>query len=189
MNRSGKNALGRLYGLFAVLMFLCVFSMTQGVSESAPTEEYEVKALYLYNFAKFVQWPDGSFKTPEDPIHLCVIGSDPFGQALDLVKDKTVRGRAFEINYLKEWENVPPECHILYVGFVARGHFNRIMNQAREGSMLTVSDLEEFVYKGGIIRLFTSKQRVRFRINLSAAQKADIQISSSLLKLAEVVEE
>lgn len=189
MKRCGKNAPGRWSSLFAVLMCLCVFSMTQGVSESAPPEEYEVKALYLYNFAKFVQWPDGSFKTPEETIHLCVIGRDPFGSALDLVKDKTVRGRAFEISYLKEWENVPPECHILFVGSAAKGHFNRIMDQAREGSILTVSDLEEFVYKGGIIRLFTSKQRVRFRINLSAAQRADIQISSSLLKLAEVVEE
>jgi hypothetical protein len=145
--------------------------------------EYQVKAAFLYNFVKFVDWP----ATPaeqEGPIELCVLGKDPFAGALERVVDgKTVNGRPLVIRRIGDIATVRT-CHVLFVSASEAARVTEILKAARAGSVLTVSEIDRFSERGGIITFLMEGQRVRFRINPKMAAAAGLRISSKLLQLA-----
>ena len=156
--------------------------LTAATSDSAP--EYEVKSAMLANFAKFVEWPETAFASGQAPVVIAVVGRDPFGRLLDDgVRDKTAGGRPIIV---RRWDKLPAKEPVHMV-FLARSEGKRLTEvlEATAGrSALTVSDLDGSAKSGVMIELRLQDQRVGFEVNLPAAQRAGLRISSRLLKLA-----
>ncbi len=150
--------------------------------------EYEVKAAFLFNFAKFVEWPASAFAGEQAPLVIAVVGDDPFGSALDeVVKGKSVHGRPIMVQRLR-WHQDLRACHVLYVGSSKRGRVRKVLETLKEAPVLSVGEAEEFARDGGIINFIMVQSKVRFEINPSAAKRARLEISSQLLRLGKIVE-
>jgi hypothetical protein len=157
------------------------------VAQAQNAEEYQVKAAFLYNFAKFVEWPAQAFKGPTDPTVICVLGQNPFGHALEeAVAGKTVAGRGIVTREVSDVKQAG-SCQILFIGASERKRWSAILEGIKGGCILTVGESEEFAAKGGIIGLKLEDGKVRFEINVDAAEHAKLRISSKLLSLAQVV--
>ncbi len=155
-------------------------------AQEAPTE-YQVKAAFLFNFVKFIEWPEESFRENGGRIRLCVLGEDPFGPELErIVAGKSVNGRTLEVVRVNQAERAS-HCHVLFVGATQTGALRKTMAELRREPVLTVGESPEFIRQGGAIRLFLLDNRVRFDINLEAAEQAGLKISSKLLALAQSV--
>jgi hypothetical protein len=157
------------------------------VNAQEALSEYQVKAAYLFNFLKFVEWPRESFADPLAPIEIGVVGEDPFGSALpQVVTGKTVQGRDLVIRIYRIGEDFRG-AHILFISASERKRLPMILSSLRGSSVLTVSDTEGFLDAGGMIQFLNENDRVRFAINLNAAAQARLKVSSKLLSLAKVV--
>ena len=157
------------------------------IQAQAPVaDEYPVKAAFLFNFAKFVEWPTDAFKGPEDPLAICVLGRDPFGSALeDVVRDKTISNRAFVVHQVSNVQQAS-KCQIVFVPASERKRFRSSLEELRGLSILTVGEAEDFTANGGIINFKLKDARVRIEIDSAAAERAKLRISSKLLSLAEI---
>jgi len=150
-------------------------------------EEYRVKAAFLLNFARFVEWPPQEFKSSADPIAICVIGQNLFGNALDnAVIGKTVEGRAFLVRQLSGSQPLGG-CQILFVSSSERNRLQAILGEIKTGGVLTVGETDAFASEGGMINFKIEGGRVRLQVNLEAAEEANLRISSTLLSLAQIV--
>jgi hypothetical protein len=150
-------------------------------------EEYQVKAAFLYNFARFVDWPAQSFKAAGDPITICVVGENPFGGALDEATDrKTVAGRGFAI---RQTAAIGPDCdcQILFISASERRRFRSILDSLKPVGILTVGEIQGFAAEGGVVNFKLEGGKVRFEINIEAAERQQLHISSKLLSLAQIV--
>jgi YfiR/HmsC-like len=155
-------------------------------AEAPLAEEYPVKAAFLFNFAKFVEWPANSFKGPEDPITICVLGQSPFGGALeDVVRNKTVANRAFVVRDVANAQQAS-KCHIVFVSAAERKRCRSFLGELKGRSILTVGEAEDFIENGGIINFKLKDARVRIEIDADAAERAKLRVSSKLLSLAEI---
>lgn len=155
--------------------------------EASPSLEYRVKAAFLFNFAKFVEWPPGAFSSPTSPILISVLGTDPFGDILaETVRDKTINGRRIVVERSDDVERVKT-CHIVFISQSEEERLGSILSHLEHSYALTVSEMERFVHMGGGINLITEKEKVRFEINVAPAERAGLRISSKLLNLATVV--
>lgn len=153
-----------------------------------PSRERQVQAVFLFNFAQFVQWPETSFMTPDSPLIIGVLGHDPYGATLDdVVRGEQVGGRALEVRRFQRVEDAV-ECHILYVSRSEEARFDRIFAALQGRALLTVGDADGFALQGGMIRFVTERGRIRLRVNLEAAREAGLTLSSKLLRSAEIVE-
>ena len=151
------------------------------------TREYQVKAVFLFNFAQFVEWPAAAFPDAATPITIGVLGDDPFGAALDeVVQGESVNGRAMAVRRYRRLEEVGP-CHILYISESEIRRLGQITARLMNRAVLTVSDAEEAARHGVMIGLFTENNRIRLRINVEAARAAGLVISSKLLRPAVIV--
>ncbi len=149
--------------------------------------EYQVKAAYLFNFLKFVEYPSESFEDPLAPIVIGVVGDDPFGNALpQVVIGKTVQGRDLVIHLYRDGEDLRG-AHILFISASERKRLPMILSSLRGSSVLTVSDTEGFLEAGGMIQFLNENNRVRFAINVDATSRVNLKMSSKLMSLARVV--
>ena len=153
--------------------------------EPSPVEEYRLKAALLYRFAQFVQWPADPRK-PADRVALCVLGKNPFGEALNVLDGRQVAGRPLRVRQLGRGDGLDP-CHLLFVSASEEGRLESILRASERAGLLTVGDMERFAERGGIIGLVTVERRIRFDIHLHAARGAGLDISSRLLALARKV--
>jgi hypothetical protein len=155
-------------------------------AEESVTDEYQVKAAFLYNFAKFVEWPSG---TPgsSSPIAICVLGQNPFGRVLeDTVSGKTVDGKMFVVRRVSEVK-AAAHCQILFVSSSERMRFGAILGELRTGGVLTVGETEGFIEEGGVVNLKLDGGKIQIQININAAEQAGVRISSKLLSLAQIM--
>ena len=145
-------------------------------------DEYPVKAAFLFNFAKFVEWPADAFKGPEDPIAICVLGQNPFGSALeDVVRNKTVANRAFVVREVSNAQQAS-KCQIVFVTASERKRFRSLLEELKGHSILTVGEAEDFTANGGIINFKLKDARVRIEIDAGAADRAGLRISSKAVE-------
>jgi YfiR/HmsC-like len=152
----------------------------------APTE-YQVKAVFLFNFARFVDWPALAFVNDSAPFNICVYGADPFGPGLDsVVQGESVGGRAFAIRRLRD-TNELHDCQILYIARDAADEMGDILAALGQQSTLTVSDLDTTTRQKVMVRLMTVGGKIRLRVKVDAARAAHLTISSNLLRSAEIV--
>lgn len=151
------------------------------------SEEYRVKAAFLYNFAKFVDWPPQVFKSPTDPIVIGVLGKNPFGDALAAVTaGKTLGSRPFQVHAVSDTRQAAA-CQILFVASSERKRLAALLGQIGGPGVLTVGDTDDFASEGGIVNFKIENGSVRFQINLEAARRQQLRISAKLLSLAEIV--
>jgi hypothetical protein len=156
-------------------------------AHSQVMDEYQVKAAFLYNFAKFVEWPPDAFKTPQDPILVCVLGHNPFGGSLEeAIHGKSIEGRAFAFRQVSDAEEARA-CQILFVSSSDGRRFRSLAGSLRPAGILTVGETQGFASGGGVINFKLEDGRVRFEINVEAAEHAQLHISSKLLSLAQIV--
>ncbi len=142
-----------------------------------------MKALFLYNFAKFVTWPGDM---PSDFICVGILGDDPFGEALDrAVRGKTVDGRAFVIRRLKSAAE-GRQCHILFISASLQNRLPAVFEALQGAGVLTVGDRPGFAEGGGVIGFEIVDDKLHFAVNLAAAEHARVKISSKLLSLARI---
>lgn len=146
--------------------------------------EYQVKATYLYNFGRFVKWPETVPAGKGDSFSVCVIGQDPFGPILDsTLAGEALDGKPVVLRRLSK----PPdagECRILFISTTEEKHLKEILTALDESGVLTVSDMPSFTKRGGMIQFILEGDRVRFEINLASAESARLVLSSELLKVA-----
>jgi hypothetical protein len=171
----------RLVAVIFLGMLLAARARGQGI------EEYQVKAAFLYNFAKFVEWPSQAFKTPQDPIVVCVLGHNPFGNALEqVIRGKSIEGRAFVFRKVADAEEASA-CQILFISSSEGKRFHSLYKDLKPAGILTVGEAEGFAADGGVINFTLDSGHVRFEINVDAAEHEQLHISSKLLSLAQIV--
>jgi YfiR/HmsC-like len=150
------------------------------------TDEYQVKAAFLYNFAKFVEWPSGTLGR-SSPIAICVLGQNPFGRVLeDTVSGKTVDGKTFVVRRVSDGKSAAL-CQILFVSSSERMRLESMLGELRAGHVLTVGETDAFIDEGGIINLKLDSGKVQIQINVNAADQGGVRISSKLLSLAQII--
>lgn len=156
-------------------------------AQSARAPEYEVKAAFLYNFAKFVDWPPQTFAAASAPLRICVLGRDPFGDALSrIVQGKSISGRPIVRRQVDSAAEARA-CHILFLSLSDPVPLKQALDQLRGAPVLTVGEDRNFLSLGGIINFVLEEERVRFEINLAAAERHRLRVSSKLLAVARVV--
>jgi hypothetical protein len=155
--------------------------------ESAVSKEYQLKAAFLYNFAKFVEWPQGCFSDPETMIRIGVLGADPFGSALeDITRDATIRNRKLMVQRSQRMTELKG-CHLLFVCQSEKARLREILASLGNEPILTVSDIEGFTDAGGMIRFYIADRKVRFEINPTCAAQHGLKISAQLLSLGRII--
>lgn len=156
-------------------------------AQKAGFSEHEVKAVFLFNFVQFAEWPPEAFSDPRSPIVIGVLGKDPFGRVLDdVVIGEVVRNRQLVVERFHRVEEIKT-CHILFISPSETGKYEQIFARLQGRSILTVGDTEGFSTRGGMIRFLTEQNRIRLRVNVGAAKAAGLTISSKLLRAAEIV--
>jgi hypothetical protein len=188
-SRQRNRTLAPAKGAIFILVFAALLALRAVYPPAAlAVTEYQVKAAFLYNFAKFVEWPSEAFPNEQAPFLLCVLGEDPFGEDLDqIVKDKTVNGRRIEVKRFKEARNLK-ECQILFVSASEEESLPEILGALRGARTFSVGETERFTRLGGVLNFKIEKKSVRFEINVDAAQRAKLKISSKLLRLGTIVQ-
>lgn len=176
--------------LSAVCLVLSAWLLSGGLglsAQAAPAREYQLKAIFLFNFSQFVDWPPQAFPDARAPLVIGVLGRDPFGAYLDeTVSGETVNNRPLVVRRYGRVEDINT-CHILFISRSEADRLERILAGLKDRNILTVADAEGFALRGVMIRLITVENKIRLRINLEAAQAANLRISSKLLRPAEIV--
>jgi hypothetical protein len=172
-------------------------------AESTSTREYQLKAAYLYNFIRFVEWPKERMADTNEPIIIGVIGKNPFGDAFELIKDDKVKGRKVIIKWFKGLDelkksdqaeidqtiDVVRKCHLLFICSSEEKTLKEITDLVKGYGVLTVAEIPGFLEFGGMINLIVEDKKIRFEINNFTANQAKLKISSQLLRLAKKVDE
>ena len=176
--------------LFTLIVFLtqllCVVSHVSAYAK-APSE-YAVKAAFLFNFTKFIEWSSDQSNKEDSLLQICVIGKNPFNKELEnIFEGKKVEGKSIKVSYAKSVE----EALLCDVAFIAKSEENaldRILKVLAKSAILTVSDIDDFAERGGIIGFYVEENRIRFKINADLAKETGLLISSKLLRLARIVD-
>lgn len=152
-----------------------------------PTREYQIKALFLFNFVQFVEWPDHAFRTPDAPLRIGVLGEDPFFGALGAtVQNERIRNRPLEVKHALRVQDLL-DCQLIFVARSERAQTGNVIAVCAGKPILTVGDLPDFARRGGIVNFYLEGQKVRFEINRAAAQAAQLKLASQLASLARIV--
>ncbi|HKW67293.1 MAG TPA: YfiR family protein [Terriglobales bacterium] len=171
-----------------ILIAACLLALAMTAAAQSPrAPEYQVKAAFLYNFAKFVEWPSPAFPGSSAPFRICVLGRDPFGDVLtNVVQGKSISGHAILSMHLQS----PAEarsCHVLFLSQSDPETLKQGLDRLRGLPILTVGESADFLALGGMINFVLEEDRVRFEINLEAAERHRLKLSSKLLAVARLV--
>jgi YfiR/HmsC-like len=174
----------------ALLLFAAVGLILRGgyvFAEGGASSEYQIKAAFLYHFAQFVDWPPEAFKDDHSPLTYCTVGEDPFRGALEAsLNGKTIGTRPLRVLHFRQAAEVQG-CQVLFVGALEQKSVPAALASFKEMPVLTVGESEHFAEDGGIIGFCLEDNKVRFEINVGAAQRAKLRISATLLALAKTV--
>ena len=152
-------------------------------------DEYQVKGAFVFNFAKFVEWPPNSYRDRGSPLAICIVGDDPFSSVLlGQLRTRTVGGHPVEVRELKSNDTLSV-CQMVFVPVTEKNHVATIVRNLKGSSTLTVGETEGFAEQGGIINLMVEENKVRFEVTPLAAERAGLKISSKLLSIAKIVKE
>jgi hypothetical protein len=182
------HAIGFRVLFAALLLMYCIRFFLPPSAHGGPVTgtEYEVKAGFIYNFANFVAWPQEAFQNSPDTLVLCYFSDNPESSTLKKLEGKTIKGKVIQVLDLNEGDCIDT-CHILFLGTQDEELIRQFLDRAKGRSILTIGEVEGFTRMGGVINFFEEQNRLRFKVNLDAAQKADLKMSSQLLLSAQIV--
>jgi YfiR/HmsC-like len=184
-HRLQRDRSSLLWRTIAVVLWL-LFTTSSVFGQERPGE-YQVKAAYLYNFGRFVEWPAKLTTTNAGSFNICVLGEDPFGPALDTaLSGETIGNQKVAARRISNPQD-SADCQILFISSSEAKRLNKIVEALDKSSVLTVSDIPQFSQRRGMIQLVMEGNRIRFEVNLAATQRAGLTLSSELLKVATVV--
>ena len=173
----------RLAGVITIASWV-VIAVPPSQAQQAIASEVRVKAAYLYNFGKFVEWPENNVPEQDQSFEICVLGADPFGPILDAALARgSIDGKNVTAKRISKPQDVD-SCRILFISTSEEGHLKEVLTALDKASVLTVSDIPRFSQRGGMIGFILDGNRVRFDVNLASAQSARLTLSSELLKVA-----
>lgn len=162
---------------------LLLFAVESSQAQEA-TASYKVKAVFIYNFTQFVDWPMTSFDSPDSPFVIGILGDNPFGSYIDqTVSGEKVGTHPIIIKHYNTEREVD-HCHLLYISFSSESRIKESLDAISNKNILTIGEGNNFSRLGGIIRFYTDDNKIRLQINTEAARTAQLNISSKLLSLA-----
>jgi len=169
---------------FCILVYSCLILFTGAAyAQEAAHQEYKVKAVFLYNFLNFIDRPAAAPSEKQHEATVCILGEDPFGEHIDAIKGNKVGGKTINVKRLKNIEEIK-SCSAVFISDSEEDNLEKILQYSRKNSVLTVSDMDGFVKNGGIIQFLTKDKKIRFRINIGAAESAGLKISSKLIRVS-----
>lgn len=175
-------------GIRALLAVLLILGATSMFAETTPSKEYQLKAVFLFNFAMFVDWPPTAFPDVTAPFVIGVLGEDPFGPYLDeVVHGEKIRDRPVEVRRYRDLSEVDV-CHILFINRAAAVDLRKVAGALSARHILTVGETDDSVRKGGVIAFAVKDGKIRLKVNMAAADASGLTISSKLLRAAEVTD-
>lgn len=163
---------------------LVVFLLPCVNAYAAQPTEYDVKAAFIHNIVKFVEWPTGSSAN----LQLCIMGQSPFTEAATLLAGKKIGQQVWEVRQVDSRESLS-ECRVLFIAASESGDLRRILDGIQASGILTVGDSNSYAEQGVMVNFYPEQDKLRFEINVAAANRAGLRISSQLLKLARIVHE
>lgn len=167
---------------FSPTLVPAVFSQQSGIAS-----EGEIKAAFIYNFIKFVEWPASAFSNAGQRIVICVLGQDGVTRALEKVSGKIAQGRTISVKHAIDPTELA-QIHVLYIGQSEKDRVRSLIKEIPK-HVLTISDMQSFAASGGMINFYTAEKKISFVINLDAAERAGLKFSSQVLRLARIVKE
>jgi hypothetical protein len=176
------------YGLNGLAVLLVVVAFGFGPVQAQPpaVPEYDVKAAFVYNFAKFAEWPEAAFRDPQTPLSVCIIGRGPAERSFEAIRDKQIKRRDVIVLANDEIRSVRA-CHILFLAGTDRRRTVQILESLKGAPVLTIGETSEFSEQDGVITFLSVDNKVRFEINQNAAKRAGLAISSQLLRMADKI--
>jgi hypothetical protein len=169
--------------ILLLLICLTLCAPMAGAAESGKLSEHEVKAAFLFNFIKYVEWPPTAIPRENTYLTICIVGKSPLNDVIESLAGKTVKNRKLVIKLLSRIEDLG-ECNILFINASVKSSLPQLFAATAGRSILTVSDSKGFATAGGIIEFVPVKDKIRFEINNRVAQQINLRLSSHLLKLA-----
>jgi hypothetical protein len=167
-----------------VLSLVWLLSVGDGRAQESQPTEYQIKAAFLFNFAKFVEWPPAAFAEATSPMVIGILGENPFGGDLErTIQNKTINNRSIVIKQLHSLAEAT-NCQVLFISTSEKKRLAEIFDGLRGTSVLTVGETDRFTETGGMINFVAEGNKIRFQINEVAAESAGLKISSKLLSLA-----
>src|ERR1700730_1396749 len=172
--------------LIACAVALTLIASPAGGAAQLEPSEYGLKSVFLYQFCRFMEWPNSAFSSPNDPLIIGVIGDDPFGSLLqEAVQGETYHGRPIRIEHYRSPRDIK-RCHLLFVSRSEVAQMGEILSAIAGKNVVTVGETDGFLEKGGMISLTADRNRVRLRVNASSLRAANVDVSSKLLRVAEI---
>jgi hypothetical protein len=169
-----------------LLLLLVIPATSTSLGQGAPSRENQVKAAFIYNFAQFVEWPDDAFLGNGAPFVIGVLGDGGLhGELERTLKGKTAGGREFSVRYFARVSDIT-RCHILFVGAAEQARAAEVIQKVARQGTLTVGDFDGFTASAGVVRFLTEDNKLRFEVNIDAANDERLRVSSKLLKLARI---
>lgn len=195
----GNNQKMKIRAYIPIVLVIALFAAAQSVAGSAPSSEYQVKAVFLYKLVMFVNWPAEKMGEANEPIIMGIIGQNPFGNA-DIISGERVGERKLIVRWFKTFEELKKneaelnqeiealkKCHLLFFCASEKNSIGEIMKAIQGAHVLTVGDMSGFLESDGVINFIIRDEKVCFEINVAAAKKAGLEIRSQLLRLAKRV--
>jgi hypothetical protein len=175
--------------LLSAAILLLLTSLSSWGQSAVPQIEYQFKAVFLFNFAQFVKWPETAFTSADAPIVIGIVGDDPFGQVLDeTLRDEVVHNRKFIVKRFAASDELRGS-NILFISSSEKDRIPAILAGLRGTPVLTVSEVDEFCQNGGIINFYLQDNKVKFEVNPDAAERGGLKFSSKMLNLARIVKD
>jgi len=166
-----------------LLIFLIIAFIKPVYSEA--TLEYKIKAALIFKLSRFIQWPASALKNKNQPFNLCILGQDPFNEAIDALTTRKTQGHPIVIHrfYIYHKQN----CQMLFISTSERLLYHSVLEKIKTQPILTLSDITNFAKENGMIEINKKGKRFGFSINLKKAKKADLKISATLLQMATII--
>lgn len=171
-----------------IVLFLPLLSGNVSYAALPIAQEYQVKAVFLYNFANFIRWPQSAFAYSNAPFNICILGDDPFREELDVtVENEHVNKHVVKVQRLNNMTNVNM-CQILFISQSEKSYLTDILTYLQQRPILTVSEIDNFVRQGGMIQFFKRGRRVRFAIDPKTVSEVGLYVSGNLLRIAKIIQ-
>jgi hypothetical protein len=183
----GFPVVRRVLVLATVMLGVLLQADWAEAAETPALSERQVKALFLFNFAKYVDWPAGAFSNSSAPIVIGVVGEDGFSDEFKrMTGDRTVNDRKVVIKQIEGTADFK-DCQILFIGSSEKGHLTEILEAVKDSAVLTVGETDRFLPQEGMINFTKKENKIHLEINLVPAQRVNLKLSSKLLTVADVV--